>query len=245
MRIAIVGRGRLGRSLAELWPATGHEVALIPGRGAPHDVDLVVLAVPDGAVAEVAARIPPGPIVLHCAGALELDVLAPHAERGSLHPLMAFPGPGVGLPDLRGVPAAVAGTPRALAAAAQLARDLGMEPFEVPGDRRLYHAAAVLAGNFPLVLAAEGARVLREAGVPPEVADRALLPLAARAVQNAAHGLGALTGPLARGDEQTVEAHLAALGEAGLSDVVTLYAALAKHTLGRLRTRSEPGSGSA
>lgn len=235
MRITILGRGRLGRSLRAAWSASGHAVCLAAGRSEqPPEADVIVLTVPDAAVAEVARRVPVGPPVLHCAGALDLDVLAPHPERGSLHPLMTFPGPEVHLPALTGVPAAIAGTPGALAVARALARDLGLATFEVPGDRRLYHAAAVLAGNLPLVLATEAAALLREAGVAPDVADHILLPLAGRAVENARFGLAALTGPIARADRATLAAHLDAFDEHGLTQARALYRALVKHTLDRL-----------
>jgi predicted short-subunit dehydrogenase-like oxidoreductase (DUF2520 family) len=242
MRVAIVGRGRLGRTLAQLLPAAGHPVTAT-GRGeAPAPADVVLVCVPDGAVAEVARglALPEETVVLHCAGALDTDVLAPHRRRGSLHPLMTFPGPEVAVPDLRGTPAAVAGTDDAVAVATTLARDLGLAPFAVPGDRRLYHAAAVLAGNLALVLVDEAARVLVAAGVDPAYAATTLIPLAAKSVDNARYGLGALTGPIARGDDATLRAHLDALGEHGLSGTRDLYEHLVKHALARLRHRNPP-----
>jgi predicted short-subunit dehydrogenase-like oxidoreductase (DUF2520 family) len=154
---------------------------------------------------------------------------------------MTFPGPEVAVPDLHGVPAAVAGDPEAVAIAEGLARDLGMVPFAVPGDRRLYHAAAVLAGNFATVLVGEAARALVAAGVSPEVAAGALLPLAVRSIDNVRHGASrALTGPVARGDEATLAAHRAALEEAGLSEVRALYDAL---LVAARRTARGAGSG--
>jgi predicted short-subunit dehydrogenase-like oxidoreductase (DUF2520 family) len=239
MRIAIVGRGRLGRSLAHLLGEAGHEVGT-SGRGeAVADAEVVLLCVPDAELAGAASRVPPGPVVLHCSGAVEVDVLRPHRPAGSLHPLMTFPGPEVALPDLRGVPAAVAGDPEAVALAGRLAGDLGLVPFAVPGDRRLYHAAAVLAGNFATVLLGEAARVLVAAGVDPAVAPSVLVPLALRSVDNARHGASrALTGPVARGDERTLAAHRAALEEAGLSEVLVLYDAL---LVAARRHRAEPG----
>lgn len=227
MRIAIVGRGRLGRTLGPLLAAAGHAVAT-SGRGEPvAPADVVLLCVPDGEIPAAAAAVPAGPVVLHCSGARDVDVLRPRRPAGSLHPLMTFPGPEVAVPDLRGVPAAVAGDPEAVAVAEVLARDLGMAPLVVPGDRRLYHAAAVMAGNFATVLLGEAARALVAAGVAPDVAAGALLPLALRSIDNVRHGASrALTGPVTRGDEATLDAHRRALEEAGLSEVRALYDAL-------------------
>ena len=152
MRVVIVGRGRLGRSLALLLPARGQPVSLCAHDEALPEADVILLTVNDDNVATTAATLPLGPIVLHTAGALGLDVLLPHERRGSLHPLMSFPGPERGVPPTDGVPAAIAGHPEALAAARALAERLGFRAFEVPGDRRLYHAAAVMAGNYATVL---------------------------------------------------------------------------------------------
>lgn len=243
MRWAIVGNGRLGRTLVALLPAIGHSTVTIGREGAiPADVDGVLLCVPDNTVAEVAFRVPPDRVVLHCSGALDLDVLGTRVHRGSLHPLMTFPGPEIAIPDLRGVPAAVAGTPTGLAAATNLARDLGMEPFEVPGDRRLYHAAAVMAGNFGTVLLGEAADVLVAAGIPFERAISLLVPLAVRSVENARFGLAqAITGPIARGDEPTLDAHRRAMDDHGLPEVRALYDTLVKRA--RRRLPSPPRTG--
>jgi predicted short-subunit dehydrogenase-like oxidoreductase (DUF2520 family) len=125
------------------------------------------------------------------------------------------------------VPAAVAGDPEAIVAATALAHALGWTPFEVPGDRRLYHAAAVMAGNFGTALLAEAAAVLGAAGVPRDRAPALLLPLALASLRNAA-ALGparALTGPVARGDEDVIAAHRDAL-KAAAPDAVPVYEAL-------------------
>lgn len=225
MDVVIVGAGRLGRSLHLLLPAAGVPTRLV-GRGAPvpSDTDTILLCVPDSAVASVAAITPAGPVLLHCSGALDLEPLRPRSPVGSLHPLMTFPGPELGLPVLTGVPAAVAGDPEAVAVARALARRLGLVPFEVPGDRRLYHAAAVIAGNFATVLLGEAARVLEAAGVPPDQAVGALIPLAEQSVRNARQGAArALTGPVARGDEETLDRHRRALDEHGLHEIRELY----------------------
>lgn len=237
MRIAVVGRGRLGRSLAVLLGQAGRTVELVPRGGPlPPGTGIVLLCVPDDAIAAAAAALQPGPIVLHCAGALGADVLRPHRPAGSLHPLMTFPGPEIALPDLRGVPAAVDGDPEALAAAEDLTRALGMVPLRVTGDRRLYHGAAVLVGG-ARVLLREASRMLAAAGVDPADAPAHLAPLMHAIIDHAVrYGPRAATGPASRGDVATSAAHRAALEEHGLSDLRELYDALASRAAaGRLR----------
>jgi predicted short-subunit dehydrogenase-like oxidoreductase (DUF2520 family) len=230
MRIGIVGPGRLGRSLEVLWSRAGHDVRLT-GRDQPpwEDGDAWVLTVPDRALTPLAAtlqgtRRP----VLHCSGVSPLDVLAPLPRRGSFHPLMTFPGPEVALPDLDGVPAAVDGIDDGVVALATgLAEDLGMAPVRVAGDRRLYHGAAVMAGNFGTVLLAIAGRVLAEAGVEPAQARGMLAPLAIASIRNAVDDPAeALTGPLARGDHDVLDGHRAALDAHGLQDLVRWFDAM-------------------
>jgi predicted short-subunit dehydrogenase-like oxidoreductase (DUF2520 family) len=223
LRVGIVGRGRLGRSLDVLLRAAGVDVQL-RGRGEPpSDAPIVLLAVPDAAIREALALVPPGPIVLHASGASPVDVLRPRRPVGSFHPLMTFPGPEQ-LPDLAGVAAAVAGDPEAVDAGRAIAAALGMRAVEVPGERALYHAAAVMAGNFATVLLADAAAVLERAGVDPREARAMLAPLAIASLRNAIDDPArALTGPVARGDEITIAAHREALRGAGLVEVADVY----------------------
>jgi len=239
MEIAILGMGRLGRSLVPLLRSAGHQVhTWTRGQTFPES-PVAWIMVRDEAVAEVAAALPEGPIVLHASGALDVDVLRPHSPAGSLHLLQSFPGPEVAVPPLKGVPAAVSGDPEAVEAATAIAQSLDLSPVHVPGDRRLYHAAAVLAGNFATTLLGEGARALAEAGVSHQVACQMLAPLALASIeQAAAQGPGpALTGPFPRGDAATIAGHLTAL-EAHLPDLVDLYQNLGARTI---RTLSESG----
>jgi predicted short-subunit dehydrogenase-like oxidoreductase (DUF2520 family) len=202
-RCAVVGRGRLGTALAAALPG-----AIGPlGRGADAaGADAVLLAVPDAAIAEAAAAVAPGPLVGHCSGATPLAALAPHEGFG-LHPLMTVTQGGA---RFAGAGAAIAGTtPRALATARGLAEALGMTAFEVADeDRAAYHAAASMASNFLVTLEWAAERV---GGLDREV----LAPLVRATVENwAALGPGAaLTGPIARGDEETVARQRAAVAE--------------------------------
>jgi predicted short-subunit dehydrogenase-like oxidoreductase (DUF2520 family) len=142
---------------------------------------------------------------------------------------MTFPGPDVALPRLDGVPAAIAGTPEALEVARRLVTDLRMQPVELNGDRRLYHAAAVVAGNFATVLIAEAARILVAAGVSHTDAPGMVVPLAIASLRNAATDPStALTGPFARGDHATVASHRDALETAKLTEIRELYDVLAQ-----------------
>jgi predicted short-subunit dehydrogenase-like oxidoreductase (DUF2520 family) len=201
--IAVVGAGRLGTALTAALRAAGLPVTGPLGRRPDlAGATLVLLCVPDGEIAAAAATVAAGPLVGHCSGATTLDPLAGH-EAFSLHPLMTVPA---GSPPeaFRGAAAAVDGsTPRALAAAGELARRLGMRPMRVaPEDRAAYHAAASIASNFLVTLEAAAERLAGTAGV-----DRAALAPLVRAAVDTWAELGperALTGPIARGDEGTV-----------------------------------------
>lgn len=240
MHVQILGPGRLGRSLAILLRDAGHVVGL-NGRGFRVTAgDVVLLTVPDREIASAALQVDEGLPVLHCSGATSLAPLSSHAEHGSLHPLMTFPGPEVGIPELAGVAAAVDGTPAAVALARTLATDLGLRPVQVPGDRRLYHAAAVMAGNFATVLLAEAGQVLAACGVDPVEARTMLAPLAVASLNNAVlNPRAALTGPVARGDQAVISAHRDALTDAGQDDALATYNAMVAAAL-RLIDQASP-----
>ncbi|MGH9247710.1 MAG: DUF2520 domain-containing protein [Acidimicrobiales bacterium] len=211
--LRIIGPGRAGGSLAVALERAGWRLAGFLGRGdglaaAAADVDLLVIATPDGAVADVAAAIDPVPsaVVAHVAGSLGLDVLMPHARRAAIHPLVSLPTPAVGAERLVGAWFGVAGD----GVAVEVVEALGGRWFEVAdANRAAYHAAATIASNHLVVLLAQVERVAATAGV--ELAP--YLDLVRATVENVAE-LGtraALTGPAARGDGATIERHLAAL----------------------------------
>jgi predicted short-subunit dehydrogenase-like oxidoreductase (DUF2520 family) len=225
-RLAIVGRGRVGTALAGALRRAAYEVSGPLGRGADGSgADAVLLCVPDAEIAGAAASVRPGPLVGHCSGATGLGVLTPH-EAFSLHPLMTVTAQGA---DFGGAGAAIAGsTPRALDLAASLARALGMRAVEVAeADRAAYHAAASIASNFLITLEAAAERVAGAAGVEREQ----LVPLVRATVENWAR-LGperALTGPVARGDEATIERQRAAVEDVA-PDLVGLFDELVSAT---------------
>jgi predicted short-subunit dehydrogenase-like oxidoreductase (DUF2520 family) len=230
-RLAVVGAGRLGTALTTALRQAGYTVDGPLGRGSEgrsaddRAPDAVLLCVPDTEIANAAAHIAPGPLVGHCSGATTLGPLTPH-EAFSLHPLMAVTPEGA---RFVGAGAAIAGsTPRALAFAGRLADALGMRAVEIAdADRAAYHAAASIASNFLITLEAAAERLATTAG-----ADRALLvPLVRATVENWAQ-LGpeqALTGPVARGDEETVARQRAAIAERA-GDLLALFDALVEST---------------
>jgi predicted short-subunit dehydrogenase-like oxidoreductase (DUF2520 family) len=223
-RRAVVGHGRLGTALCAALRDSGVPVAGPLGRGASAaDADVVLLCVPDAEIAAAAACIAPGRLVGHCSGATTLAPLAAFPEAFSLHPLMTVTAAGA---DFAGASAAVAGTTeRARATARDLAIALGMEPFAVADeDRAAYHAAASIASNFLVTLEWAAERV---GGV-----DRAALaPLVRATVDNwlAQGPEAALTGPIARGDRETVARQRAAIAER-TPDLLALFDALADAT---------------
>lgn len=188
--------------------------------GAVVRCDLLFLTVPDAAIAPLAAALPwrAGQAAVHCCGAHGLDVLAPAAARGArtgcLHPLQSFPTRRGDPARFRGVTCGVEGGEPLGGALEALARSLGAGIVRLDGvDRALYHAAAIFASNCAMALLGAAARTWARAGLSPAAARPALAPLLAGVAANAAaHELReALTGPLARGDTATVEAHLDAL----------------------------------
>jgi predicted short-subunit dehydrogenase-like oxidoreductase (DUF2520 family) len=218
--VRVVGTGRAGSAIAARLAERG--VAVQAGREATDDAELVLLAVPDSVIAEVAQRVPIGPWVAHVSGATSLTALAPHERRLSVHPLQTLSlerGP----EQLDGAWAAITfETDGARQVAEWLADTLGLRAFPLAdADKPLYHAGAAIASNFLVTLYRAAARLLEESDVPPE----ALVPLMQRTIENGF----ALTGPIARGDWSTVEAHLRALEERA-PDLAPFYRALAEAT---------------
>ena len=218
--VHVIGTGRAGGAIAAR--LRERDVRVTDGPTPAPTAELVLLAVPDTAIAEVARRLPIGPWVAHVSGATPLSALDPHERRFSVHPLQTLTrerGP----EQLDGAWGGIsAETDDALARARWLAETLGLRPFEVAdANRTLYHAAAVIGGNFLVTLHRVATRLLDEVGAPPE----AIVPLMTRTIENGFD----LTGPIARGDWTTVEAHLAALEERA-PDLVPLYRSLAEAT---------------
>lgn len=224
-QFVLVGPGRAGLSVASALSEIGWELVRTYGRGddvasAAAGVDLCIVATPDSAIAQTAKAISSAEAVLmHLSGATTLDALGAH-RRCSLHPLTSLADPVTGAQTLRSTWFAVAGDE----IATTLAEELSGRHFEVSdADRALYHAAAAVGANHLVALLGQVERLAAEISVPFE----AFLPLARASLENTG-ALGparALTGPAARGDEETIRQHRAALAER-LPDELPAYDAL-------------------
>jgi predicted short-subunit dehydrogenase-like oxidoreductase (DUF2520 family) len=214
-RIDVIGAGRVGAAVTARLRERGLELE-------PGDPELVLLCVPDGAIAEVAASRPVGPWIAHVSGATPLAALDPHERRFSVHPLQTFTR-ARGPERLDGAWAAVtAETGDAHEAGVWLAETLGLRPFSLDdGARTLYHAGAVFGSNYLVTLHRAASLLFESAGAPPE----ALEPLMRRTMENGFE----LTGPIARGDWATVDAHRAVI-RAERPDLAKLYDTLATAT---------------
>lgn len=218
--IHLIGTGRAGSAIRARLRERGLRVT--DGRDPDPAAELALLCVPDAVIGEVAATVPAGPWIAHVSGATGLRALHPHVRRFSVHPLQTLTRDR-GAEQLDGAWGAIGGeSPEAMDRARWLAETLGLRPFEVAdADRALYHAAAVIGGNFLVTLHRAATRLLDEVGAPPE----AIVPLMVRTIENGFD----LTGPIARGDRPTIAAHLAALEERA-PDLVPLYRALVEAT---------------
>lgn len=250
--IAIVGGGRMGRGLASALSEAGERVVLWSRREATGAVSdavrgsaTILLAVPDEAILPVASQlasegaIDAGQVVLHLSGLLGARALRPLEETGaalgSWHPLQTISDPLKAGVSWRGAIAAVEGAPRAVAEGRRLSDLLGLEPVALAADAKAaYHAAAVIASNYVVVLAAMASRLAESAGIPHDLATRMYLPLLAGAAENLTRQspAEALTGPVRRGDLATVRAHLEAL----TPDDRGLYARLGLEALSLARS---------
>jgi predicted short-subunit dehydrogenase-like oxidoreductase (DUF2520 family) len=216
--VTVIGRGRVGAAIAARLAERGVEV-----RNDAGEADVALLCVPDTAIADVARGLSPGHTWIgHVSGATPLSALHPHSKRFAMHPLQTFTR-SRGPEQLDGAFAAVTGeTPEAIAVARDLAKTIGLEPFELADDRRaLYHAGAAVASNYLVTLYRIASGLLEQAGAPPE----ALVPLMRRTIENGFE----LTGPIARGDWTTVDAHLDAI-RAAQPEVEPVYRVLAEAT---------------
>jgi len=234
MRVLLVGAGRAGTSLLGALSAVGHDVTLRHHDDLfdPAGFDLVVLCVPDDAIAAVAATIPEGDFVLaHVAGSRDTRVLAPHVRTATMHPLCVLGDAMTGATRLVGATWAVSGD----ALVRDIVASLGGRTVSVSDtDRARYHATATVAANHLTALFAHVGELAAAAGLSHEdfigLARQALDDVAAKGPA------AALTGPAARGDLATIDAHLAAIPESERA----LYVALSQRAfeLAESRARS-------
>ncbi len=254
--IFVMGAGRAGLSLTRAFRASGVEVAGVHGRhdpGGPDGVSVgvlpsslerarvVIVAVRDAQLDDalrelLAAELSPGTVVLHASGSAEPGMLVTVREAGhpagTFHPLVPLADPARAVEALAGAYIGIDGDEEARAVARSLAERLGAHVVEIPaGEKAPYHAAAVIASNFPVVLLGIAERILLEAGIPAGSAAGAARSLLRQAVSNIEIGDAArvLTGPIVRGDAVTVRKHLLAL--ASDPEALAVYRALSAAAL--------------
>jgi predicted short-subunit dehydrogenase-like oxidoreductase (DUF2520 family) len=212
--VNVIGRGRVGSAVAARLEERGVELR--------EDAELTLLCVPDAAIADTARDLVPGQWVAHVSGATSLSALDPHTLRFGMHPLQTFTK-SRGPEQLDGAWAAVtAESDEARAHGYELAETLGLRPFDLTDDARpIYHAGASIASNYLVTLHRAASRLFGAAGAPPE----ALVPLMTRTIENDFD----LTGPISRGDWNTVDAHVRAIHDEA-PDLESMYLALAEAT---------------
>lgn len=261
--VFVVGGGRAGRSLARAFVVAGIDVVGLHGRHAepfakppisagPLPASLgratvVLVTVRDaqlgGALRQLAAAaLAPRAVVLHASGATDPPEAVALRDGGhpvgTMHPLVPLADPSRAPQMLRDAWIGVDGSPEAIRVATELTERLGAHALTIPpGEKPRYHAAAVFAANFPVVVAALAERLLMESGVAEREARSATLALMAAALSNLETGRphDVLTGPIARGDVGSVKGHLAALA----SDATALaaYVTLSRAALTLARER--------
>lgn len=263
--VSLIGLGRLGTALAIALDSASYEIVSLVGRSRRNlrttannlDVepilrvgkelekgplgDLVIVAVPDDQVVEVAgnlARVRTTSTVLHTSGALSSTVLDGLRKTGwhtgSMHPLASISDPVMGVEALRKAYWCVEGDATAMRSARRIVADLGAHSFSIDSkDKPLYHAAAVMSSGNLTALFDVALGMLERCGVSRRNAQKILTPLLASNTLNLMHSdpQRALTGTFARGDLETVKLHLAALADKELDEALKLYQLLGQHSL--------------
>ena len=215
MKLTVIGPGRAGTAIHQHACHAG--LASTLGRTATAEAELVLIAVPDSAVAGVAQAIPPGPLVGMLSGSVPLSALAPHAHAFVMHPMQTIQPDRDDL-QLTGCAAGITATDSATAATAtRLAGLLGMNAVPVAEELRpLPHIASVFGSNLLLPAMVSAMQVLDAAGLDDQ-REAILGPLLRRSIDNAlaAGPMAAPTGPIARGDLDTVGLHRRRLQSVG------------------------------
>jgi predicted short-subunit dehydrogenase-like oxidoreductase (DUF2520 family) len=259
--IGFIGAGTVGTALAVRLREKGYPVTAVASRTlasaerlagmvngcqvhhsgqAVADVaEMVFITTPDGAIAKVAAQVQwhPGQSVIHCSGADSLDVLEPAtkagAQAGAFHPLQTLASIAHAIENIPGSTFALEAEEPLLSDLKEMAGALQGRWIELgPGDKVLYHAAAVMACNYMVTLVKLATDLWQTFGVPTSEATQALLPLLRGTVNNIGNvGLpNCLTGPIARGDLGTIQKHLKSL-EAKAPRLAATYRELGRQTV--------------
>lgn len=239
--------GFSSRSLASAKRAAAASGSDVPVSLLPWEVtpvaDIVLITTPDGAIRETAEKIAEyqgvgkNTVVLHCSGAhasTELEALKKcGAKVGSLHPLQSFTAEDIEENRFAGIMTAVEGEPEAVKTARHMAESLGASPFEIQTDKKmLYHASAVVASNYLVTLMNLALQLIMASGVPASKAFAILKPLVQGTLSNIEKSgvPRALTGPIARGDVETVRDHVAEIGRKAPTRL-ELYRLMGMHTI--------------
>ena len=263
-RVFIIGPGHVGRGLFRAFRASGVEVVGLHGKrpsgvatssgdipkGAAQ-ANVVIVAVRDAqlddAIEEVAVaardgRVSRDTVVLHTSAIAEPPGLAALSSAGlpggTFHPLVPFTDPDVSADLLRRAWIGIDGDNAAKNTSRRLAGHLGARTLEIPpGRKAAYHAAAVISSNFPVVLASVAGHLLHDIGIPDSSAYQAVDSLMSGAIANMKQAVpdDALTGPVVRGDAETVGKHLRALD--GMDSTREIYRALSAAAVAIARIR--------
>lgn len=254
--IGFIGAGTVGTALAHRLCDGGYPVAavadavaeaaqrfarMVPGsriletaQDVADSVDLVFVTTPDDIIPRVVSQLAwrAGQSAVHCSGAASLDVLEPArtagAHVGSFHPCQAFASIEQAIENLPGSTFAIEASPPLFDELAEMAKAIGCDWIKLgPGDKALYHAAAVFASNYFVTVVGVATELFDRFGVPQDRATRVLMPLLEGTLRNI-RNVGfpkCLTGPIARGDAGTIRKHIAAFEERA-PEVLRLYAEL-------------------
>lgn len=267
MELSIIGAGRTGRTLGRLARRAGYRVGPVICRSVasarraarfigaghpgtrPQGAELTLIAVPDSEIAGVAAALwlPAGAVAAHTCASLGAEALRPLRPAGAIHPLRNFADPARAAELFPGTACAIDGDPAAVRVLSAFARAIGGTPIRVKSDRKaLYHAGAVFASNYLVVILDAAVRLLGLAGVERRAALGALLRLSEGTLANVkGSGLSAaLTGPVERGDAATVRRHLAAIRERA-PEVDDAYRVLGRLAAGMAGSKGSLGRGAA
>ncbi|MCD4825749.1 MAG: DUF2520 domain-containing protein [Phycisphaerae bacterium] len=267
--ISIIGPGKVGSAMARVAFRVGYRIAAIAGGSdgnrtarlaesldakAMHSAEaaaagqLVLLTVRDGVIESVCRQLAAAgglakkPMVVHCSGALDCEVLASAKKCGcgvaSMHPLQTFPSVEAAIERLPGTYWFLEGDAAVTEILGELAHAMGGHSVNIsPQAKPLYHAAAVMSSNYITTLLDTAGRLLQKIGLSDQQARQAIGPLVHAAVKNAlTQGTPeALTGPIARGDVGTVAKHIEAMGKLDEDDILRLYRAVGTQTTGIAR----------
>ncbi len=234
-------------SAGEAARAVGTENFTVYSWEITRNADIVFITTPDGVIADVCAQIAQhngfknGAVVLHCSGAHPSTILSSAqgsgATVGSMHPLQSFSAEAAGN-TFKGIVISVEGDPKAVSTAHQIASDLGADCLTIKTDNKvLYHAAAVVACNYLVTLQDAAFKLMEEAGISKKDVFSVLYPLISGTLSNIEKvgTVKALTGPIARGDTETITRHINGIREKR-PEILNLYMTLGLYTIGLART---------